>query len=103
LARGPACAGVTGRPLSLSARRGPRRAIAANGRLSVQAQAGSLVLLAEGAVSVSSTEERGEVLAKEKVVLRAGQTEVVVEGGDISFACPGTFTVKAGLVQFAGG
>lgn len=103
LASGRTFAGVSGGPLSLFAQRGPLKAIAANGPLSLQAHAGSLELLADGPVSVSSTEERVEVLAKEKVVLRAGQTEVVLEGGDISFACPGTFTVKAGQVPFAGG
>src|SRR5690606_7116142 len=44
-----------------------------------------------------------DVLAKEKVVLRAGQAEVVLAGGDITFTCPGTFTVKAGQVPFGGG
>ncbi|MUG03646.1 DUF2345 domain-containing protein, partial [Bacillus tequilensis] len=42
--------------------------------------------------------DRIDVLAKQKVVLRAGRTEVVLEGRDVTFACPGTFTVKAGQV-----
>jgi len=71
--------------------------------LSLQAHAGPLELLADQSVSVSSTEDRVDVLAKEKVVLRAGKTEVVLEGGDITFACPGTFTVRAGQVPLGGG
>src|SRR5690606_24662474 len=53
-------------------------------------------------VTVTATDERIDVLAKEKVVLQAGQTEIVLEGGDITFKCPGTFTVKAGQVPFRG-
>lgn len=103
LAAGQTFAGVSGRHLALFAQRGPVKAIAANGPLSLQAHGGPLELLADQSVSVTATEGRIEVLAKEMVVLRAGSTEVRLEGGDITFRCPGTFTVKAGQVPFEGG
>ena len=43
------------------------------------------------------------MLAKSKIVLQAGKTQITLEGGDITFACPGNFTVKAGEVPFKGG
>ncbi|WP_026132555.1 MULTISPECIES: DUF2345 domain-containing protein, partial [unclassified Janthinobacterium] len=43
------------------------------------------------------------IKAKEKIVLQAGQSSVTLEGGDITFACPGSFTVKGGQHVFAGG
>ncbi|KGO99330.1 type VI secretion system Vgr family protein [Novilysobacter defluvii] len=98
LAAAHSFAGVSGRHVALFAGRGPLKVVAANGPLGLQAHAGPLELLADGSLSVSSTEDRIDVLAKEKVVLRAGRTEVVLEGGDITFACPGTFTVRAGQV-----
>jgi type VI secretion system secreted protein VgrG len=36
-------------------------------------------------------------------VLQAGQAAVILEGGDITFACPGTFSVKGGQHLFDGG
>ena len=32
--------------------------------------------------------------AKTKIVLKAGQTSITLEGANITFACPGTFSVK---------
>ena len=103
LAAGQTFAGVSGGHVALFAQQGPVKAIAANGPLSLQAHAGPLELLADQSVAVTATDERIDVLAKEKVVLRAGNTEVRLEGGDISFACPGSFTVKAGQVPFEEG
>ena len=100
LAAGQTFSGVSAGHVALFAREGPLKAVAGNGPLSLQAHAGPLELLADQSVSVSSTGDRIEVLAKEKLVLRAGQTRVVLEGGDVTFACPGTFTVKAGQVPF---
>ncbi|MEO6590479.1 MAG: DUF2345 domain-containing protein, partial [Pyrinomonadaceae bacterium] len=38
-----------------------------------------------------------------KIVLKAGQTSITLEGGNITFACPGTFSVKGSSHAFAGG
>jgi type VI secretion system VgrG family protein len=103
LAAGHTVAGVSGGHVALFAQKGPIRAIAAHGPVSVQAHAGPLELLADKSVTVTATDERIEVLAKEKIVLQAGQTAIRLEGGNITFACPGNFTVKASENPFLGG
>ncbi|WP_256966466.1 DUF2345 domain-containing protein, partial [Xanthomonas oryzae] len=44
-----------------------------------------------------------DILAQQKIVLQAGRTSITLEGGNITFACPGTFMVKAGQHPFMGG
>jgi len=44
-----------------------------------------------------------EVKASKKIVLHAGQSSIVLEGGNITFACPGNFTVKSRQHVFDGG
>ncbi|MEG1681246.1 MAG: DUF2345 domain-containing protein, partial [Stenotrophomonas sp.] len=44
-----------------------------------------------------------DVLAKSKIVLQAGSSAITLEGGDITFSCPGEFKVKAGEHPFLGG
>ncbi|AJQ89220.1 contractile injection system protein, VgrG/Pvc8 family [Xanthomonas oryzae pv. oryzicola] len=46
---------------------------------------------------------RIDILAQQKIVLQAGRTSITLEGGNITFACPGTFMVKAGQHPFMGG
>ena len=102
LAAGQTFAAVSGRHGALLAQSGPIRAIAANGPVTLQAHTGELELLADQSVTVTATDERIDVLAKEKIVLQAGQTRVTLEGGNITFECPGQFTVKASNHPFAG-
>ncbi|WP_420095291.1 DUF2345 domain-containing protein, partial [Brevibacterium sediminis] len=73
------------------------------GPLSLQAHTGELELLADQSVTLTATDERIDVLANEKIVLQAGQSRVVLEGGDITFECPGEFTVKASQHPFRAG
>jgi len=49
---------------------------------------------------VISVNERIEIKAKEKIVLQAGESAITLEGGDITFACPGKFSVKGGKHTF---
>ncbi|WP_394538509.1 type VI secretion system Vgr family protein [Lysobacter enzymogenes] len=102
-AAGQTFAAVSGAHSALYAQQGPLRAIAAQGPVSVRAHVGTLELLADQSVTVTATDERIDVLAKQKIVLQAGQTRVTLEGGDITFECPGNFTVKAGMHPFKGG
>ncbi|QOW23191.1 type VI secretion system tip protein VgrG [Lysobacter avium] len=103
IAAGQTFAGVAGGQLALFAQRGPIKAIAADGPVSLQAHTGKLEVLADQSVTITASDERIDVLAKEKIILQAGQTRITLEGGDITFACPGEFRVKAGQVPFAGG
>jgi type VI secretion system secreted protein VgrG len=79
------------------------QAIAANGPVSLQAHTDQLEILADGAVTVISVNDSIEIKAKDKIVLQAGQAAVTLEGGDITFACPGTFSAKGGQHLFDGG
>jgi type VI secretion system secreted protein VgrG len=76
------------------------QAIAGNGAVSLQAHTGRMEILADKEIAVISVNDCIEINAKEKIVLQAGQSAVTLEGGDISFACPGKFTVKGGQHLF---
>jgi len=78
------------------------QAVAANGALSLQAHTDQLEILADKAITIISVNDVIEVKANEKIVLQAGQSSVTLEGGNITFACPGTFTVKGGQHVFDG-
>lgn len=91
---------VAGNAAGLFAHDGGVKAIAANGPVSLQAHTDRLEIVADGAVTVVSVNDGIEIMAKEKIVLKAGQAAVTLEGGDIAFACPGTFSVKGGKHVF---
>ncbi|MFT4247480.1 MAG: DUF2345 domain-containing protein, partial [Pseudomonas sp.] len=59
--------------------------------------------LADQAVTVTATDTRIEVLAQQKLVLQAGQSRITLEGGNITFECPGDFTVKGSEHALLGG
>ncbi|HSD40074.1 MAG TPA: type VI secretion system Vgr family protein [Rhodocyclaceae bacterium] len=94
---------VAGDAASLYTHAGGIKAIAANSPLSIQAHDGPLEILADKTVTVTSSNDSISVLANKKIVLQAGQSSITLEGGNITFACPGNFTVKAGSHAMAGG
>ncbi|WP_414547756.1 DUF2345 domain-containing protein, partial [Stenotrophomonas forensis] len=100
---GETLATVSGEHVSLFAQSGPLRVIAAQGPVSLQANDGELELLSEQALTITATDERIDVLAQTKVVLQAGSSAITLEGGNITFSCPGEFKVKAGEHPFMGG
>jgi type VI secretion system secreted protein VgrG len=59
-----------------------------------------LDILADKAITVISVNDAIEIKAKEKIVIQAGQSAITLEGGNITFACPGNFTVKGGQHLF---
>ncbi|MEO7496726.1 MAG: type VI secretion system Vgr family protein [Massilia sp.] len=75
-------------------------AFAGNGALSLQAHTDQLEILADKEITVVSVNGDIQINAKEKIVLQAGQSSITLEGGDITFACPGNFTVKGGKHLF---
>jgi len=79
------------------------QAIAANGPVSLQAHTDQLEIVADKSVTVISVNDSIEIKANQKIVLQAGQSFITLEGGDITFACPGNFTVKGGKHVFDGG
>ncbi|WP_208279753.1 type VI secretion system Vgr family protein [Massilia oculi] len=91
---------VAGGAASLFSHAGGIQAIAANGPVSLQAHTDQLEILADKEVTVISVNDRIEIKAKEKIVLQAGESAITLEGGDITFACPGKFSVKGGKHLF---
>jgi type VI secretion system secreted protein VgrG len=91
---------VSGGATSLFTHSGGLQAIAANGPVSLQAHTDQLEILADKEITVISVNDCIEIKAKEKIVLQAGQSSITLEGGDITFACPGTFSVKGGQHVF---
>jgi len=91
---------VSGGATSLFTHSGGIQAIAANGPVSLQAHTDGLEILADKEITVISVNDCIEIKAKEKIVLQAGESSITLEGGDITFACPGTFSVKGGQHVF---
>lgn len=91
---------VSGAATSLFTHSGGIQAIAANGPVSLQAHTDALEILADKEITVISVNDCIEIKAKEKIVLQAGESSITLEGGDITFACPGTFSVKGGQHVF---
>jgi type VI secretion system secreted protein VgrG len=85
---------VSGKSSTLFTHEGGLEAVAANGPLSIQAHTDQLELLADKEVTVVSVNDSISINAKTKIVLKAGQTSITLEGANITFACPGTFSVK---------
>jgi type VI secretion system secreted protein VgrG len=87
---------VAGGSASLFTHAGGIQAIAGNGPVSLQAHTDQLEIVADKEITVISVNDCIEIKAKQKVVLQAGQSAITLEGGDITFACPGKFSVKGG-------
>lgn len=94
---------VAGNAANFFTHSGGIQAIAGNGPVSLQAHTDQLEILADKEITVISVNDCIEIKAKQKIVLQAGQSAVTLEGGDITFACPGKFTVKGGKHLFDGG
>ncbi|MBE1161896.1 type VI secretion system Vgr family protein [Dyella acidiphila] len=100
LAAGATIGAATGDAVSLYTADGGMNVIANHGPVSIEAHTDAMQILADQSVTVTSTTDRIEVLAKDKIVLQAGQSTVTLEGPNIIFACPGNFTVKSGMPQW---
>jgi type VI secretion system secreted protein VgrG len=96
-------ASVSANATGLFTHAGGIQAIAANGPVSLQAHTDQLEILADKAITVVSVNDVIEIKANQKIVLQAGQSSVTLDGGNITFACPGNFTVKGGQHVFQGG
>jgi len=79
------------------------QAIAGNGPVSLQAHTDQMEILADKAITVISVNDSIEIRASKSITLQAGQSSITLDGGDITFACPGNFTVRGGQHTFDGG
>jgi len=91
---------VAANAASLFTHSGGIQAIAGNGPVSLQAHTDQLEIVADKEITVISVNDCIEIKAKQKIVLQAGQSAITLEGGDITFACPGKFSVKGGKHLF---
>ncbi|MCH2242181.1 MAG: DUF2345 domain-containing protein, partial [Aquabacterium sp.] len=82
---------------------GGMKLIAANGPWSLRAHTGALDVQAEQELTLTSVGDEIHAAAQGRIVLTAGSSRVVLDGGNITFTCPGTFTVKAASHAFEGG
>lgn len=95
-------ASVSANATGLFTHDGGIQAVAANGPVSLQAHTDQLEILADKEITVVSVNDIIEIKANQKIVLQAGQSSVTLEAGNITFACPGNFTVKGGQHIFEG-
>lgn len=94
---------ISGQTSSLYTHQGELQAIAANGPLSLRAHTDQLELLADQAVTIVSVNDEIRVTAKQRIEMVGGDSKVVLDGGNIEFATPGKFEVKAASHGWAGG
>jgi len=78
------------------------KCIAQAGTQTIQANTDQMEILADQSLTMTSSNDEIHILAKEKIMLQAGQSSVTLEGGNITFACPGKFSVKGGGSAFMG-
>ena len=88
---------------SLFTHAGGIQAIAGNGAVSLQAHTDQLEILADKEITVISVNDCIEIKASQKIVIQAGQASVTLDNTNITFACPGKFSVKGGKQMFDGG
>lgn len=93
---------VAGATSSLYTHDGGIQGVAANGALTLQAHDDAMEILADDAVTVTSSQTRVDIQASKKIVLAAGQSTITLDGANITFACPGSFTVHGSTHDFSG-
>ncbi|WP_140633891.1 DUF2345 domain-containing protein, partial [Methylibium rhizosphaerae] len=94
---------VSGETTSWFTHAGGLQARAANGPLSLRAHTDALELLADQDIQVTSSNDEIRILASSAITLTAGQAQVKLEGANIDFVCPGSFTVKGATHDWGGG
>jgi uncharacterized protein (DUF2345 family) len=78
--------------------------IAGKGDIDYQAQASTITIAAKQDVKIQSQTAHIDWAAAKKIVLStAGGASVTIEGGNITFECPGKIWVKAGKKSFVSG
>jgi type VI secretion system secreted protein VgrG len=102
IASGHTYAASVGEAASWYTHRGGIKSIAAAGSHTLQAHTDQMEILADDSVTITSSNDEIHIFAKDTIVLKAGQSSVTLKGGDITFACPGTFSVKGAGNAFEG-
>ncbi len=94
---------VSGQTTSLYTHSGGIKAITANAGLSLRAHTDAQQIWSEKDLTVQSTTDEIRIQASKSITLTAGQSQIVIESGNITFTCPGTWTVKGASHDWSGG
>jgi type VI secretion system secreted protein VgrG len=94
LAAGNVVAAAAAKGVSLFAQRNGIRAIAEGGPVSIQAHTDALAVLADKAVTVTSSADSVEILAQQNIVLHGGDSMIRLEGNTVTFETSGLLSVK---------
>ncbi|OTG88318.1 type VI secretion system protein [Acinetobacter sp. ANC 4558] len=89
--------------ISLFAAQDGFRAYAAKGKAEIQAQTDGIDVFARKGIQIISREDTIEIIAKKKIVLKGGESQLVIEGGGIFPTTAKLFESKAGQHVFKGG
>ncbi|MBU67507.1 MAG: type IV secretion protein Rhs [Cupriavidus sp.] len=76
--------------------------VAAKGKFTASALTDGMDLFAQKQLRIASESEDVQVAAKSKITLNSGGASLEIEGGNMTFHCPGAFTIKAGSFTFVG-
>lgn len=93
---------VAGELISLCAHKLGINLTAAKGKVSVAALTDGMDLFAQKQLRVASESADVQVSAKSKITLNSGGASLVIENGNMTFHCPGAFTIKAASFSFQG-
>ncbi|WP_228939392.1 DUF2345 domain-containing protein, partial [Paraburkholderia saeva] len=75
---------------------------AAKGKFTASALTDGMDLFAKQQVRVASESADIQFAAKTKIALNSGGASLEIEGGNMTFHCPGAFKIKAGSFTFVG-
>ncbi len=78
-------------------------AIAAKGKVEVQAQEDALDLLAKSGITISSSDDKIEISSPKEIVITGGNSQIKINGSGIFPSTSGKFEVKAGQHIFQPG
>lgn len=93
---------AVGGMISLCAHRLGINLTAAKGKFTASALTDGMDLFAKQQVRVASESADIQLAAKTKIALNSGGASLEIEGGNMTFHCPGGFTIRAGSFTFVG-
>ncbi|MDR5750381.1 MULTISPECIES: type VI secretion system tip protein VgrG [unclassified Caballeronia] len=93
---------VAGDLFSLCAHKLGINLTAAKGKFTASALTDGMDLFAQQQLRVASQSADVQVAAKSKITLNSGGASLVIENGNMTFHCPGAFTIKAASFSFQG-
>ena len=104
LTTGHTLSSVSGQTTSLYTHAGGIKAITANGQVSLRAHTDAQQIWADQGITVQSTTDEIRIQASESITpCQQARSAIVIKGGDITFTCPGNWTVKGATHDWGSG